>query len=146
MLEDLIFLRNLKERIMDGATGFELAQYVEENQKMKDLICDGVLFYSNFIEIGDRKYIDLPDKREVSFQTFKTLEDTEKVILMNWISEEIVKYERILSNPEIFEEHTEEQENTTVLKRRTSFIICSVCGASLRGDDLKKCTTCGSRL
>ncbi|MHA1148982.1 MAG: hypothetical protein ACTSR8_12150 [Promethearchaeota archaeon] len=146
MLENLIFFRNLLEKINNGATGFELADFVEENQKMKDLIYDGILFYNNFIEIGEKKFIDMPNKREVSFQSFKNLEDSEKVLLMNWITEQIEKYESILSNPEIFEEHSQQEERTTELKRKVSFIICSVCGASLRGDNIKICTTCGSRL
>ena len=83
MLEELIFLRNLLEKIHGGATGFELAHFVEDNQKMKELICDGILFYSNFIEVGNEVYMNMPDKREVSFQTFKTLEDTEKIVLIN---------------------------------------------------------------
>lgn len=146
MLEDLIFYRNLKEKVLNGATGFELAQFVEENQKIKDLNYDGVLFYSNFIEMGDKRYIDMPDKREVSFQTFKMLEDSEKVILLNFISEEISKCEKILSNPEVFEEYAEEQEMIEVQKKKSSFIICGVCGASLRGDNIEKCTRCGSRV
>ena len=146
MLENLIFLRNLLERIQNGATGFELAHYVEENQAMKALIYDGVLFYNNFVEIGEKRFIDMDDKRETTFQGFKTLEDTEKVILINWISEEIQKYERILSDPTAFEEYTEKKERANKLKKRTSFIICKVCGTSLRGDNLKICTTCGSKL
>ncbi|MHA2194981.1 MAG: hypothetical protein ACXABO_05235, partial [Promethearchaeota archaeon] len=93
-LEMLEFLRRLLIMINDGATGFDLAYAVEKNQEVKKIIYDGILFYNTFIEIGNQKFIEVPDKVKKDYRSFKTIEDTEKYIFMVWLRERISSIEK----------------------------------------------------
>ena len=96
-LNDLRFFKKLLKMIQEGATGFDLAYEVEKNHAIKKLIYDGILFYNNFVEIGNNKFIDIPDEKKIDYKLFKTVEKTEKYIFLLWINKMIKKLEEILS-------------------------------------------------
>jgi len=90
----LQFLKKVLRIIEDDGTGFDLAYEIERNKEIKNFLHDGILFYNVFIEIGNKKFIDLPDKRKVDYKSFKTIEDTEKYIFMVWLKDTITSLER----------------------------------------------------
>ena len=90
----LDFLKHLLQIINNGATGFELAYIVEKYQEVKNLIYDGILFYNTFIEIGNKKFKDAPDQIKKDYQSFKTIEDTEKYIFILWLKDTITSLEK----------------------------------------------------
>ena len=92
----LQFLRKILRIIEDGGTGFDLAYEVEKNKEINNFLHDGILFYNVFIEIGNKKFIDLPDKRKLDYKSFKTIEDTEKYIFMVWLKDTIASLERVV--------------------------------------------------
>ncbi len=137
---DIEFLIELLDMIEEGATGFELAYEVEKKQLMRDLLYDGILFYNNFIEIGDMRFIDAPDKRVADFKAFKTVEETEKYIFIQWIREQINK--KNLKN-EI--DPVKRYEKFQKSKKRANIKICTTCGAMFANDSQKFCEKCGTK-
>lgn len=138
MTEMLDFLKHLKGMILEGATGFELAYEVEKYPQFKNkLMHDGIIFYNNFVEIGNSIFIEMPDRRKVNYQTFKTIEETEKFIFMMWLDEMIASLEHKPSIQEQFRMF----KQTRQLKKVTH---CKGCGAKFSNDSQKICEVCGS--
>ncbi len=63
----LIFLKRISKMISNGATGFELAYETEKNQLKGRLMNDGIFFYKTFINIGNQKFKEAPDKKKLAF-------------------------------------------------------------------------------
>lgn len=141
ILEDLTFYKNLLTMINDGATGFELAYTLEKNQSIKKLVYDGILFYNTFLEIGNLKFIEAPDVMKKDYSYFKTIEDTEKFLFINWLKTEIEKREEILAENEDYRKYIQE---TTKMKDR--YIFCQNCGAKIKDRYQKLCENCGFKL
>lgn len=73
----LEFLKRISEMIENDATGFDLAYETENNQLKDRLMNDGIFFYNTFLNIGNQKFKDAPDKRKTNYQPFKLVEYTE---------------------------------------------------------------------
>ncbi len=148
--DKLDFLRYLLDIINEGATGFELAYKVEKNQEVKSLIYDGILFYNTFIEIGNKKFLDAPDKVKVDYRSFKTIEDTEKYIFMVWLKDMITSLEKRIQPTEDyvkFIEAKKAQEIREAMKKlRERLTHCKNCGARIQSKEQLLCEECGKNL
>ncbi|MFX1456828.1 MAG: hypothetical protein ACFFDB_15750 [Promethearchaeota archaeon] len=146
----LDFLKHLLSLINEGACGFELAYEVEKNQEIKNLIYDGILFYNTFIEIGNNKFLDLPDKVKVDYHSFKTIEDTEKFIFMVWLKDQIVALEKILQPKEDYAKFVEvkkaQEIKEAIAKLRERLTHCKNCGALIKSKEQLVCEECGEDL
>jgi len=148
--DKLAFLKHLLDIINEGATGFELAFKVEKNQEVKSLIYDGILFYNTFIEIGNKKFLDAPDKVKVDYRSFKTIEDTEKFIFLVWLKDTITSIEKKnLPKGEYskFIEAKKAQEIREAMKKlRNKLTHCKNCGARIQSKEQLLCEECGENL
>ncbi|MBN1214263.1 MAG: zinc ribbon domain-containing protein [Candidatus Lokiarchaeota archaeon] len=138
---DLKFFKHLLEMIKNGATGFDLAYEVEKNHAIKKLIYDGMLFYNNFVSIGNEKFIEIPNVKEVRYKSFKTVEKTEKYIFLLWIEEMIKKLEEILFS---YKDITDYNKNQ--LYQSFNMERCEKCGHLLKDDDQILCENCGAKI
>ncbi|MFX1572900.1 MAG: zinc ribbon domain-containing protein [Promethearchaeota archaeon] len=143
----LDFLKHLLRLIHIGATGFDLAYEVEKNQRIKNLIYDGILFYNTFLEIGSKPFIDAPDKIKVDYRTFKTIEDTEKYIFMVWLTDVIESLENKTKPKLEYANYLEVKEEKKVKSGRKEspkdLKYCRNCGAQILSKDQKYCEKCG---
>lgn len=150
MTQQLEFLKHLLEMINNGATGFELAYEVEKNQEIKKLIFDGILFYNTFLEIGNNKFIDFPDKQSKIYTSFKTVEDTEKFIFMVWLNNKISSLQKQLHPKEDYEKFLkakiDEEKKEAEKKRREQLVNCKKCGAKIKDKRQEYCEECGENL
>ena len=137
--KELGFLKNLLRMIENGATGFDLAFEVEKHQLVKKLIYDGVLFYNAFIEIGNNAFIEAPDKREVNYKAFKTVEETEKHLFIIWLKDTIANMEKKVSPEDAYDKYKKVKE-----KKNELIINCKYCGARIKDKNQKFCEMCGS--
>jgi len=146
----LDFLKHLFEIINDGATGFEIAYIVEKNQEVKNIIYDGILFYNTFIEIGNNKFFEVPDKIKVDYQSFKTIEDTEKFIFMIWLKDTITSLEKKIQPKEDYAKFIEAKKAQEIRKAmeklRERLTHCKNCGAQIRSKKQLLCEGCGEIL
>ncbi|TXT60656.1 MAG: hypothetical protein BAJALOKI2v1_90070 [Promethearchaeota archaeon] len=142
IIYELYYLKKLYYMIKEGATGYELAYVVESHNLIKKLIDkNGILFYNTFLEIGEEKFIDYPNQKVVSYQNFKTVENTEKYFFIIWLREEIkslqakyLYYKRFLQS-----ENGKEQTKSAVS-------ICDNCGHVISSKDQTICEQCGVEL
>ncbi|TKJ18728.1 MAG: hypothetical protein CEE43_17170 [Promethearchaeota archaeon Loki_b32] len=128
----LQFLRKILRIIEDGGTGFDLAYEVEKNKEINNFLHDGILFYNVFIEIGNKKFIVLPDKRKLDYKSFKTIEDTEKYIFMVWLKDIIASLERVVKPKEDYFKYVKlrkKKEAKDKLREKVSY--CQNCGVNL---------------
>jgi hypothetical protein len=150
MTQQLEFLKRLLEMIHNGATGFELAYEVEKNQEIKQLIYDGILFYNTFLEIGNNKFIDFPDKQTKAYTSFMTVEDTEKYIFMVWLNDKISTFQKRLHPMEDYEKFLkvkkDEERKEAEKKRREQLVNCKRCGAKIKDKNQEYCEECGENL
>ncbi len=140
---DLDFFQDLLSLIQSGATGFELAYYVESHHYIKKLINDGILFYNTFIEIGENEFLKAPDTKKVDFKSFKTIEDTEKHVFMIWINDQIAYIEKALDRQRNYMKYKEMKMR---MEPHTSSEKCGFCGAVIKDRDQRFCEICGSKL
>lgn len=144
------FLKHLFDIINDGATGFELAYEVEKNLEVKSLIYDGILFYNTFIEIGSKKFLDVPDKVKKDYQSFKTIEDTEKFIFMVWLKDTITTLEKKIQPKEDYAKFVEAKKAQEIReameKLHKRLTHCKNCGAQIRSKKQLLCEGCGEIL
>ncbi|MHA1688702.1 MAG: hypothetical protein ACTSUN_05110, partial [Promethearchaeota archaeon] len=139
--DDREFLENLLRMIESGATGFELAYFVEKNQKIKHLIYDGKLFYNTFLNTGNKRFIDLPDKEIKSYDNFKTVEETEKYQFMRWLKKTLAEMKEAIDVEKEYMKFKEEKhEDSLKLK------YCPECAAPIRDKNQRYCEFCGARL
>ena len=61
----LNFLKKISKMISKGATGFELAYETEKNHLQGRLMNDGIFFYKTFVNIGNQKFKEAPDKKKL---------------------------------------------------------------------------------
>ncbi|MFX1377928.1 MAG: hypothetical protein ACFFA4_02445 [Promethearchaeota archaeon] len=150
MKKKLEFLKQLLIMINKGATGFDLAYEVEKNQEVKHLIYDGVLFYNTFLDIGNKKFIDIPDKITKNYQSFKTVEDTEKYIFMLWLNDTISNLQKGIHPKDDYEKFIEskmiEEKKEAERKLREQLSHCKKCGAKIRDKQQEFCEECGENL
>ena len=148
--DKLDFLKRLLDIINEGATGFELAFEVEKNQEVKSLIYDGILFYNTFIEIGNKKFLEADDKVKVTYQSFKTIEDTEKFIFMVWLKDTITTLEKKIQPKEDYAKFVETKKAQEIReameKLRERLTHCKNCGAQIRSKKQLLCEGCGEIL
>ncbi|MFX0002933.1 MAG: zinc ribbon domain-containing protein [Candidatus Hermodarchaeota archaeon] len=148
--EKLDFLKHLSSMINEGATGFELAYEVEKNQEFKRLIYDGILFYNTFLNIGNKKFIDIPDKIIKNYKSFKTVEDTEKYIFIIWLNDAISSLQEEFHRTEDYKKFIEakmaEERNEAKKKLREQMVHCKNCGAKIRDNEQEFCEECGENL
>jgi len=148
--EHLDFLKKLLEMIEDGATGFDLAFEVEKNKEVKKLIYDGILFYNTFIEIGNKKFTDVPDKKKVDYKAFRTIEDTEKYIFILWLKETIISIEKEIKPKEDYNKYIELRKAQEIKKAkeklREALTHCKNCGERIRSKTQDFCEKCGVNL
>ncbi len=151
--EELLgFLKKLLELIEDGATGFDLAFEVEKNKYKKKikLIYDGILFHSTFIEIGNKKFIDAPDKKKVDYKAFRTIEDTEKYIFLVWLKEKIVSLEKEIKPKADYNKYLEARKAQEIKKAkeklREALTHCKNCGERIKSKTQDFCEKCGVNL
>lgn len=145
--EHLNFLKRLLRLIHTGATGFDLAFEVEKNQRIKNLIYDGILFYNTFLEIGNRPFIDAPDKIKVDYRSFKTIEDTEKYIFMVWLTDIIESLENKMKPKTEYTKYLEDRDGKKLKTERErlpeALKYCRNCGAKILSKEQKYCEKCG---
>jgi len=148
--EHLNFLKYLLRMIHNGATGFDLAYEVEKNQRIKNLIYNGILFYNTFLEIGNRPFIDAPDKIKVDYRSFKTIEDTEKYIFMVWLTDIIESLENNMKPKTEYIKYLEDREGKKLKTERErlpeALKYCRNCGAQILSKEQKYCEKCGIEL
>ena len=143
----LQFLRNILRIIEDGGTGFDLAYEVEKNKEINNFLHDGILFYNVFIEIGNKKFIDLPDKRKLDYKSFKTIEDTEKYIFMVWLKDTIAFLERVVKpKGDYFKYVKLRKKKEAKDKLREKLSYCHNCGVKILNTDQEYCEKCGVNL
>ncbi len=140
-------LKRLLNMINEGATGFELAYEVEKNLEVKKLIYDGILFYNTFLEIGNKKFIEIPDKATTEYTSFKTIEDTEKYIFIVWLKDIIASLE---NKTQPMEDYTKfikvkklQEAKEAMDKLRQNLTHCKNCGARIPSKDQEFCEECG---
>lgn len=147
--EQLIFFKKMLRMIEDGATGFDLAYLAEKNKVAKNLIYDGILFYNTFIEIGNTRFIDAPDKKKVDYKAFRTIEDTEKYVFMIWLKEIITSIEKEIKPREDFNKYKEIHKRIEIKeaqkKIRKNLIYCKNCGERIRSEEQEFCEKCGMK-
>ena len=145
--EHLDFLKRLLRMIQAGATGFDIAYEVEKNQIIKNLIYDGVLFYNTFLEIGNKRFIDAPDKIKANYQSFKTIEDTEKYMFTVWLKDMIESLEKKIKPKAEYAKYIESRETKEekgISERLPKDLnYCRNCGAKILSKDQKYCEKCG---
>ena len=150
MKKKLEFLKQLLIMINKGATGFDLAYEVEKNQEVKHLIYDGVLFYNTFLDIGNKKFIDIPDKITKNYQSFKTVEETEKYIFMLWLNDTISNLQKEIHPKDDYEKFIEskriEEKKEAERKLREQLSHCKKCGAKIRDRQQEFCEEYGENL
>ncbi len=121
-----------------------------KNQEIKRLIYDGILFYNTFLEIGNAKFIDIPDKKTKNYTSFKTVEDTEKYIFMIWLNNTISSLQKQIHPREDYEKFLEakkaEEKKKAEKKRREQLTNCKNCGAVIRDKKQEYCEECGDNL
>lgn len=133
LIKDLTLLKKIYQMIEQDATGYDLAYEVDKNHYVNKLINDGVLFYRSFIEIGNKKFKDAPDKKKVKHQSFLTVEDTEKYLFMIWLKETITKLKEAIND----------SKNIIEKKRKK---ICVKCGADIKDYTQNFCEQCGIKI
>jgi hypothetical protein len=145
--EKLDFLKKLLNMIHEGATGFDLAYEVERNQEVKQLIYDGILFYNTFLEIGNQKFIESPDKATTIYTSFKTIEETEKYIFMVWLKDSIATLEKEIQSVGEYSKYVEarraQEEIEALEKLREKLTHCGNCGARIKSKEQEFCEECG---
>ncbi len=150
LIEHLVFLKKLLKFINRGATGFDLAYEVEKNKEMKYLIYDGILFYNTFLEIGNNRFIDAPDKRKIDFKSFKTIEDTEKYIFMIWLKDTIESFEKEIKPKGDYVKYVKTRKEQELLKTNKKLLEklthCKNCGERIRSKEQEYCEKCGVKL
>ena len=148
--QHLNFLKKILDLIEKGATGFDLAYKVEKNQEIKNLIYDGILFYNTFIEIGNKKFKDVPDKKKVDYKAFRTIEDTEKYIFMVWLKDTILSIEKEIKPKEDFIKYTEDRKAFEIKKKREqlreALTHCKNCRERIKSKTQEFCERCGKNL
>ncbi len=149
-IQKLNFLINLLKMINKGVTGFDLAYEVEKNQEVKHLIYDGILFYNTFLEIGNKKFIEAPDKKIETYKSFRTIEDTEKYIFMLWLGDTITSLKEELHPKEYYTEYLKSKKGVEINKvknrLRETLTHCKNCGARIKSKEQKFCEECGVNL
>ena len=138
--EHLAFLQNLLSMIRNGATGFDLAHEVEKNKEVKKLIYDGILFYNTFIEIGNTRFMDAPDKKKIDYEVFRTVEDTEKFIFLVWLRETINSIEKEFKPKGDYAKYLEIKKQNELREKLTH---CKNCGEPIRSIEQDFCEKCG---
>jgi len=150
IVDRLDFLKHLLDIINNGATGFELAYELEKNQEVKSLIFDGILFYNTFIEIGNNKFLDYPDKVKVDYKSFKTIEDTEKYIFTVWLKDMITSLEKKILPKEDYAKFIEAKKTQEIReamgKLPERLTHCKNCGARIKSKEQLLCEECGINL
>ncbi|MHA1803022.1 MAG: hypothetical protein ACTSU4_00645 [Promethearchaeota archaeon] len=139
--DDRKFLKTLLRMIESGATGFELAYFVEKNQKIKHLIYDGKFFYNTFLNTGNKRFINLPDKTIKSYDNFKTVEETEKYLFMLWLKEKLAEMEETIDVEKEYMKYEEKKYEDS-----SKLMYCPECGARVREKNQLYCEFCGARL
>lgn len=145
--QKLEFLKKLRDLINQEATGFDLAYEVEKNQQVKVLIYDGILFYNTFIEIGTKKFVDVPDQIKTDYKSFRTVEDTEKYIFIVWLNDTIASLEQKINPRAEYLEYVKakkiEEEQKAREKLRAQLTHCHNCGAKILSKEQEFCEKCG---
>ncbi|MFX0037351.1 MAG: hypothetical protein ACFE9I_17150 [Candidatus Hermodarchaeota archaeon] len=149
-IQKLSFLTWLLKMIHEGATGFDLAYEVEKNQEIKHLIYDGILFYNAFLEIGTKKFIEMPDKKIENFKSFRTIEDTEKYIFLVWLNDTITSLKKELFPKEDYEEYVKSRRAKEIKEAkdqlRERLTHCKNCGTRIQSKEQIFCEECGKKL
>ncbi len=141
ILRDLHFFKKLLKIIEEGGTGFDLAYEIEKNHAIKKLIYKGILFYNNFIEIGDQKFIDIPNTIKTDYKHFKTIEKTEKYIFLIWLQEVIKNIEELLKSQNIDINNLED-----LFKKLNIKLTCQKCNSIVKDFDQTICENCGAQI
>lgn len=139
VIYELFYLKKLFKMIKEGATGYDLAYVVEQQKLIKRLINEkGILFYDTFLEIGEEKFIEYPNKKITYYKNFKTVENSEKYFFIIWLRDEIKKLQRqYLYLKQMKKPNNEEDQEES--KR----IICKNCGSITSNESQKVCEKCG---
>ena len=141
LIKELEFLKKLLRLIEQRATGFELAFELENYNKIKKLIYNGIMFYNTFSEIGEQVFLEASDKKEKDYHIFKTVENTEKYLFMVWLKDEITNREKFLKK---------NVDKSTLIKVQDEFIeqlkYCKKCGAERKDDNQDICESCGEEV
>lgn len=149
-IKRLIFLKKILGMINNGAIGFDLAYEVEKFPEFKHLIYDGILFYNTFIEIGNNRFIDVPDKVKTNYISFVTIEDTEKFIFMVWLKDAIQTLEKQFHSNESYIEYLkkkqDEEQKLTEKILRKKLTRCLKCGNLIKSEEQIYCEVCGANI
>lgn len=144
---ELKILKNILNLITSGASGFDLAYEMDNNNFLTtNFNFDGINFYKMFLKIGNKSLIDIPDKKESNYTSFKTIEYTQKGRFMMWLKENINHIEEILKPTEDYDKYLKERRRIFEIKTdygSKQFIYCTYCGAQYEKGDLKYCEKCG---
>jgi len=139
VIYELFYLKKIFKMIKEGATGYDLAYLVEQQKLIKRLINEkGILFYDTFLEIGEEKFIEYPNKKITYYKNFKTVENTEKYFFILWLKEEIKKLQRKY----IYLKQMKKPKNKEDQKESKT-IICKNCGSITSNEKQKVCEKCG---
>jgi hypothetical protein len=139
VIYELFYLKKLFKMIKDGATGYDLAYVVEQQKLIKRLINEkGILFYDTFLEIGEEKFIEYPNKKITYYKNFKTVENTEKYFFIIWLKDEIRKLQRHYLYLKQMKKPKNEED-----QEEYKTIICKNCGSITSNENQKVCEKCG---
>jgi hypothetical protein len=139
VIYELFYLKKILKMIKEGASGYDLAYLVEQQKLIKRLINEkGILFYDTFLEIGEEKFIEYPNKKITYYKNFKTVENTEKYFFIIWLRDEIKK----LQKKYLFLKQMKKTKNTKD-QVESKKIICKNCGSITSNENQKVCEKCG---
>lgn len=123
---------------------------LKKNRVVKHLIYDGVLFYNTFLEAGNKKFIEVPDKIKKDYKSFKTVENTEKYIFMVWLNDTISSLQEKIYQKEDYARYIEVkrggEKKEAEEKLKEQLVHCKNCGAKIRDKSQEYCEECGKSL
>ena len=145
--EQLNFLKKILTMIKDGASGFDLAFEVEKNKEIKSLIFDGIMFYNTFIEIGNERFSDVPNKKTIDYKAFRTVEETEKYIFLVWLEDTIKAIKKEINPKDDYSKFKKIRKTAEIkkaqLKKREKLTHCKNCGERIKSIEQDFCEKCG---
>ena len=132
----VLILKKLLEMIEEGATGFDLAMFIDKYNYKNELLHDGILFYNYFKDIGTSILRDVPNEKESKHRSFNVREESEKAIFIKWAKEFIASTEEKIDVDEEYRKYIEK-------KKLESITHCKNCGTKFASPSQRVCEQCG---
>ena len=132
----VLILKKLLIMIEDGATGFDLAMFIDKYDYKNEILHDGILFYNYFKEIGTKVLKDVSDRKESKHRSFNVLEDSEKAVFIKWANDFIKSTEEEIDVEGEYKKYIEK-------KKLESISECKNCGAKFTSNSQRVYEHCG---